>query len=59
MQVATTASQTSREFLAVGSDMAKVLAVEALRKAGMRSVNSTFMIIWLYVAAILVYLAVT
>jgi hypothetical protein len=46
-------------LLAVGPDMAKVLAVVALRKASLISVNSTLMIIWLYVAAILVYLAVT
>jgi hypothetical protein len=31
MQVATTATQTARRLLAVGPDMAKVLAVVALR----------------------------
>jgi hypothetical protein len=59
MQVATTAPQTSSGLLAVGPAMAKVLAVVALRKARLRSVNSTVMIILLFVPAILVYLAVT
>jgi hypothetical protein len=38
MQVATTAPQTSRELLAVRPDIAKVLAVVALRKASLSSV---------------------
>jgi hypothetical protein len=38
MQVATIAPQTSRGLLAVGPDMAKVLAVAALRKASLISV---------------------
>jgi hypothetical protein len=38
MQVATTAQQTSRELLAVGTDVTKVLAVVALRKASLSSV---------------------
>jgi hypothetical protein len=38
MQVATTSPQISREFLAVGPDMAKVLAVVVLHKASLRSV---------------------
>jgi hypothetical protein len=38
MQVATTAPQTSRGLLAVGPDMAKVLAVEAPSKASLSSV---------------------
>jgi hypothetical protein len=38
MQVATTAPETSRELLAVGPDMAEVLAVVALRKASLSSV---------------------
>jgi hypothetical protein len=35
--VSTTAPHTSRELLAVGPDMAKVLAVIALRKASLSS----------------------
>jgi hypothetical protein len=38
MQVATTIPQTSRGLLAVGPDMAKVLAVVALHKASLSSV---------------------
>jgi hypothetical protein len=38
MQVATTSQQTSRGLLAVGPDMAKVLAVVALRKASLSSI---------------------
>jgi hypothetical protein len=38
MQVATTTAQTSNGLLAVGSDMAKVLAVLTLHKAGLSSV---------------------
>jgi hypothetical protein len=37
-EVATTAQQTSRELLAVGPDMAIVLAVVVLRKASLNSV---------------------
>jgi hypothetical protein len=39
MQVTTTTPQTSRGLLAVGPDMAKVLAVVALRKASVSSVQ--------------------
>jgi hypothetical protein len=39
MQVATTTPQTSRGFLAVGQDMAKILAVVALRKASLSCVR--------------------
>jgi hypothetical protein len=38
MQVATSAPQTSRGLLAVGPDMAKVLAVTDFRKASLSSV---------------------
>jgi hypothetical protein len=38
MQVGTTTPQTSRELLAVGPDMAKVLTVVALRKSSLSSV---------------------
>jgi hypothetical protein len=38
IQVATITPQTSRGLLAVGPDMAKVLAVVALRKASLSSV---------------------
>jgi hypothetical protein len=37
MQVAATAPQTSRGLLAVDPDMAKVLAIVALRKASLSS----------------------
>jgi hypothetical protein len=39
VQVATTAPQTSRGVLAVGPDIAKVLAVVALHKANLSSVK--------------------
>jgi hypothetical protein len=38
VNVATTALQTSRGLLAVGPDMAKILAVVALREASLISV---------------------
>jgi hypothetical protein len=38
MQVATTAPQTNRGFLALGPDMAKALTVVALRKASLSSI---------------------
>jgi hypothetical protein len=38
MQVATTAPETLRGLLAVGPDMAKVLAAVALRKASLSAV---------------------
>jgi hypothetical protein len=39
VQVVTSTPQTSRELLAVGPDMAKVLAVVALLKASLSFVN--------------------
>jgi hypothetical protein len=38
MQVATTAPHTSRRLLAIGPDMAKILVIVALRKAGLNSI---------------------
>jgi hypothetical protein len=38
MQLATTAPETSRVFLAIGPDMTKVVAVVVLRKASLSSV---------------------